>query len=401
MAGPGRGRVACRCAALEPHRPKSPPLIDGRRRTRHRPSVLRFGSTVAYQRTGRPRSTLTDRRTVGDNDVTSPPPPHGPVLSPSPDLPFPYALPPRDDRPTPLQSVFFGLALPRLFATMTRTADARLPPHPAAEVVRRIAIGAATLVLLLAFAALLGPAPARPVAGTFAVPLPVAAHGSHAASASSTPASTPTSTSTVASTPTSTPTVDGAGAPPRPSWRESPLGRAEHTTSYILLALSYFLLPTIGFLLVCQLRAPPPDTLVFAGSLVSTGGGHASTASAMAGWLASTAGAAAAAACPRRRAVVDAVASATTRHVWPPATDGDASVAPDRECVVCLGTLTEGQDALTVSACGHVFHSGCGMAWLVDGRNNCCPLCRRVVCEGLDAEYRRVGGGLGGAVACR
>jgi len=277
---------------------------------------------------------------------------------------------------------------------MTLNADAGLPPHPAAAVVRRIAIGAATLVLLLAFAALLGPAPARPVA----------AHVSHAASASSTSATTPTSTSMAASTTTSTPTVDGAGAPLRPSWRESPLGRAEHTTSYILLGLSYFLLPTIGFLLVCQLRAPPPDTLVFAGSLVSTGGGHASTASAMAGWLASTAGAAAAAAaaaCPRRRAVVDAVASATTRHVWPAATDGDASAAHDRECVVCLGTLTAGQDALTVSACGHVFHAGCGMAWLVDGRNNCCPLCRQVVCRGLDAEYRRVGGGLGGAVACR
>lgn len=204
------------------------------------------------------------------------------------------------------------------------------------------------------------------------------------------------------------------------SWRQSPLGRAEDTTSAILLILSYLLLPSTGVVLVWQLRAPPPDTLVFAGSLLGPGGRHASTSSAIAAWLAATAGGAVAAACPRRRAVAAVVAAATVTRVWgagdqvgrsgsgrgcDASTSGDGqphtTPPPTPECAVCLANLVAGEEALTVRSCGHVFHSACGVAWLVDGRNNCCPLCRGVVCEGLDVDYRPVGGAEGGKGVCR
>ncbi|CAA0832992.1 E3 ubiquitin-protein ligase RHA2A [Striga hermonthica] len=64
----------------------------------------------------------------------------------------------------------------------------------------------------------------------------------------------------------------------------------------------------------------------------------------------------------------------------------------DRDCVVCLDRLREGDEVRTL-ACRHVFHWACLDSWL-DQLNLICPLCRAPVEseERVENKRRRVDG---------
>lgn len=56
----------------------------------------------------------------------------------------------------------------------------------------------------------------------------------------------------------------------------------------------------------------------------------------------------------------------------------------DHDCIICQEVYNEGDVAVRIPACGHVFHEACVMMWL--RRSNTCPFCRREL-PTEDPEY--------------
>jgi hypothetical protein len=45
-----------------------------------------------------------------------------------------------------------------------------------------------------------------------------------------------------------------------------------------------------------------------------------------------------------------------------------------KECIICVDCLVDGQTALKLPSCGHMFHESCAMMWLTN--HHSCPFCR-------------------------